>query len=157
MPVVTKADLQLYDPTLDDASATRLAELADEAVVAYLEPSPVPDPVPRRVRMVAIAHAFRVNRATTKSGGIVSESLGSYSYRLDRAVPLDSAIMLDDDLAKELAPWAPHRSKVYDVSVALDDVTRPSWWPADWWQRDLDTVDDPPQSLAELPDFGAPA
>lgn len=152
MPVVTKDDLQLYDPTLDDTEATRLAQLADDAVAAFLEPVEVPAPVPKRMRMVAIAQAFRLKRSTTTAGGVVSESLGSYSYRLDRPLGIDRALFLDDDLATELLPWALHRAKVYDVSVALDDAVRPAWWPVDWWQRDLDNVDDAPSSLAELPD-----
>jgi hypothetical protein len=149
--IVTGDDLQVYDPALGQADADRLAGVATDAVEAFLEPRPVPDPVPKRMRMVAIAFALRFNRATPNTAGaVVSESLGSYSYRLDRPMPLDAALKLPDELASELLPWAPHRGKVYTVDVELD-AGRPSWWPADWWQRDLDTLDDPVDAVEGLP------
>lgn len=139
MAVITKDDLQVYDPTLDDVAAGRLATIADDAIAAFLEPNDVPDPAPKRMRMVAIAFALRFNRSTPNTAGaVVSESLGSYSYRLDRPLPIDAALELPDELKRELLPWAQHRGKVYDVGVVLDEADVPAWWPADWWVRDLD-------------------
>lgn len=143
---VKVGDLLDLDPSLDAAKAGRVLALARRVVDAYLAPGDTSTVLAdSRVELVVLRQALRVARASPPSssaGAIVSESLGSYTYRLDRPLPLDTALQLDADLQRELLPFAPHRSRVYSAPVGLGD--RRAQWPVDWWQRNLDNLDDEP-------------
>lgn len=122
-------------PGTSPEDAARCASLATLAVQAALHPNelpPAPMPAPLYAATLAIAGRF----VTSGAGGspVVSESLGSYTWR--RATPaLADLLELSGGELKALAPWS-GKSSVYDVSIAGGGGT----FPYDWFQRDLDNV-----------------
>lgn len=139
----TVGDLLELDPTLTADRAATVLKLARRAVVAYCDADVFEelDAWPDRVELVVLRHALRIAGAKVDTAGqVVSESLGSYTYRLARPLALADALELGSDLQRELAPWATGRAKVYDIAVGAD--TRRGW-PVDWWQRNADHEDGP--------------
>jgi hypothetical protein len=135
--------------------AELLVELATRVVASALYPNEIPDaPEPAPMRDVGLRVAIRLNRSTPDtSGAVISESIGSYTYRLAAALALDGALRLTDDEAKDLGPWLPVGGRrVYDVSVtghnrgrssSSAEVAVPSTLgPAFEFERDLDHPDD---------------
>lgn len=136
---VTAGELLALDENLSPARAEVALTLA-RRVVAAAAPALGAEPWPAVVELVVLKQALRIARATPDtSGAVVSESLGSYTYRLARPLSLDDALTLADDLRRELAPWTGGR--VYSIDTTGD--VRSSW-PIDWWQRDFDSLDDEP-------------
>ena len=89
-------------------------------------------PAPLYAVTLAIAGRF----ASSGAGGspVVSESLGSYTWR--RATPpLADLLELTGGELDALRPWS-GKSSVYDLSIA----GAPRSWPYDWFQRDLDNA-----------------
>lgn len=113
-------ELVVLAPELDLSGANRLLRIAARAIRAYIWPLELPDPVPPPLEQLVLKLALRVGRATPNtSGAVVSESLGAYTYRLDRPLAMDAGLEIPDDLRKELAPWAPRgRQGVYDVDTS---------------------------------------
>lgn len=142
---ITAGELLALDSNLTAERAAAVLELARRGVRAWVAPATDLGalPWPDRVELVVLRQALRLARATPDtSGAVVSESLGSYTYRLARPLSLDDALELGDDLKRELLPWAPHRAKAYSATIGLDTVGGDR--PVDWWARDWDTLDDAP-------------
>lgn len=137
--------------TISADRAEFLADLVTRVVAAYLWPNTIPaDPVPAPMALVGLRMAIRFNRAALDtSGEVVSESIGTYTYRLARALALDGALELTDWERRELSPWAPAgRRRVYDVDTC-GFVGAPATFPlfatsspAAGFERDLDDDDD---------------
>jgi hypothetical protein len=132
---IDPGDVIALVPGTSPEDAVRCASLATLAVSAAIYPNelpPAPLPAPLHAATLAIAGRF----ASSGAGGspVVSESLGSYTWR--RATPaLADLLELSGGELKALAPWS-GKATVYDVSIA----GAPSTWPYDWFQRDLDNV-----------------
>lgn len=134
---IDSCELLELAPGLDPAEAERAAALATLAVTSYLHPNPIPDPLPPPVAQVLLSVSLRIAGSTTVGAGqVVSESIGSYSYRLASPPSLDAALLLTDDEKAALAPWTADAGGVYELHVGRD----PASWPLDWWQRNLDTL-----------------
>lgn len=135
---------------VDNATALALLDTACWIIDTYVSPDVIPTPVPMRVDSAATILAVRLHVAATDTG-LVSESMGSYSYRRNVSAAADElAGMFPADLADMLAPWAPARS-------GLGTYTTPVFgglgsWPVDWWQRNYDDPDTwlPPGPPAEV-------
>ena len=121
--------------------AARASELVQITIEAYCWPTVVPEPIPPPMHAVGLALAARFSGASlSKSGSVVSETVGSFSYRLASPLTFDSVVMaLGDELAQALSPWAPRHSKTYTLDLAPGLGV----WPADYWQRDLDRLVNP--------------
>lgn len=149
MPLVDPDELEQL-LSIDADRAELLVDLATRAVAAYLWPNTIPaDPVPAPLAMVGLTVALRLNRAAADtSGDVVSESIGTYTYRLARAVALDGALWLTEWEKRELSPWAPAgRRRVYDVDTCGfggSPATFPllAATPAAGFERDLEDDDD---------------
>jgi hypothetical protein len=134
--IVTADELQLL-LGLTAEEAQRVAQLVQTTVEAYCWPNVVADPVPPPVHATGLALAARfAGAALTKAGALTGETIGSYSYRLATPLTFDSVVTVLGDLAQQLDPWAPFHARTY----TLDTSPGSGEWPADWWQRDLDTV-----------------
>ena len=140
---LTAGDLLELDPNLDAARAAAALRMARRAVAAFLAPVAMPaDPLDPRIELVLLRHALTIAASKPDAGGeVVSESLGSYTYRLARSRATADALELAPTLQRELLPWAPHRARAYSASIGLD--TRPER-PVDWWARDWDNLDGDP-------------
>jgi hypothetical protein len=134
-PIIPPADVLVVLPDLSSEEADRAARMATLAVQTYLYPCPVPDPLPVPVYQAAMILATRAASVPTGVGGqIVGESIGSYSYRLAAPLSGADALVVGDQVAQLLEPWACKKT-AYDVSV---NPWACSGWPDDWWQRDID-------------------
>jgi hypothetical protein len=138
-PAIPPEDVQAILPSLTLEQATLAAQLATVAVEAALWPAAIPQPPPAPVYGVLLSVSVRFGQAILQGATlpIVSESLGSYSYRLATPASLPSAFGLTDAELEALQPWSSHG--VYDVSIA--GGAEP--WPVDWWQRDVDNTEAP--------------
>ena len=132
---IDPGDVIALVPGTSPEDAARCASLATLAVSAAIYPAELPPaPLPAPLHAVTLAVAGRF--ASTGAGGspVVSESLGSYTWR--RATPaLADLLELTGGELKALGPWAGMQG-VYDVSTAGVGYGRPY----DWFQRDLDNV-----------------
>jgi hypothetical protein len=70
---------------------------------------------------------------------VLSESIGSYSYRLAAPATLGGAFGLTELELEQLTPWT-GRGGVYDLDVSGGAVA----WPVDWWQRNYDNLEGAP-------------
>jgi hypothetical protein len=143
-PAIPPEDVQAIMPGLTPEQATLAAQLATVAVEAALHPNPIPDPTPAPVYAVLMQASVRFGSAIEQGGAlpVVSESLGSYSYRLANPATLPGAFGLSEDQLEQLAPWS-GRSDAYELYL------RGSYtWPADYWQRDYDRLAGPPEEEA---------
>jgi hypothetical protein len=142
-PVIDPDDVAALVPGLSPEDAELYASLATLALEAVCWPNSVPDPLPPPVQAAGLAISVRLARAGESGTGagmpVVSESIGSYTYRLATPETLDAALALTEGELDLLRPWL-GQARVYDVSVAGWG----SWLPLDWWQRDLDHLDGPP-------------
>ena len=139
---IDPADVQAVLPGLTIEQATLAAQLATAAVQAVLWPNTIPDPPPPPVYAVLLAAAVRFGRALEQGAAlpVVSESIGSYSYRLATPATMDGAFGLTDAELAALDPWTARSG-----ACTLDTWPRPAWpWPTDWWQRNLETPPDGP-------------
>jgi hypothetical protein len=138
-PLIDPDDLEALLPWLTPEDAVLYASLATLALEAALWPTPVPEPLPPPVQAAGLAIGVRLARAgessSSSSGPVVSESIGAYTYRLASPASLEAAFALTEAERKLLHPWLP--SGVYE----LDLVAGAYPWPADWWQRNLDTYE----------------
>lgn len=134
-PAIDPGDVQLVLPSLSPEQAALAAQLATAALQAALWPNPIPEPIPPPVYAVLLQVATRFGIAIEQgtASPVVSESIGSYSYRLATPQGWGGAFGLSDDDLAALAPWM-GRAGVYDVSI----VGGVSDWPPDWWQRNLE-------------------
>lgn len=134
-PAIDPGHVIALVPGTSPEDAARCAALATLAVRAAIWPSELP-PAPMPAPLYAVTLAIAGRFASTGAGGspVVSESLGSYTWR--RATPaLADLVALSEGELDALRPWA-GMSGVYDVSIAGARGT----WPYDWFQRDLDNV-----------------
>lgn len=143
-PVIDPEDVRALVPGLSLEDATLYASLATLALEAALWPGSIPAaPLPSPLDLAGLSIATRLASAGAASGSgatVVSESIGSYTYRLATPLPLDVALAFTDAERKLLAPWL-GQTRVYDVSVSGATFG----WPADWWQRDYDRLEYAPQ------------
>lgn len=136
-PVIVTPDelVELLGLTAEEAA--RVSQLVQITIEAYCWPGVIPDPVPPPVHAVGLALAARfAGAALTKAGAITGETIGAYSYRLASPLTFDQVVLVLDDLADALNPWAPMHTTAFDVSVA----GAPLGWPVDYWQRNFDNV-----------------
>jgi hypothetical protein len=141
---IDPADVQALVPGLSTEDAERCAQLATLMLEAVLWPGPVPEqPLPAPMYQATLAAAARLASSTAASSSsagapIVSESIGTYTYRLATPTPADAALTFTDDELELLEPWlGPAQQTAYSVSVWGTPGARP----VDWWQRDLDTLE----------------
>jgi hypothetical protein len=141
-PAIDPADVQAVLPALTTEQATLAAQLATVAVEAALYPNTIPSPTPQPVYAVLLQASVRFGSAILQGSvlPVVSESLGSYSYRLATPATLASGFGLTAAELEALEPWTAGRSGAYDLSVA---GTAPQW-PVDWWQRNYDHLEGAP-------------
>jgi hypothetical protein len=125
----------------DDLTPEELAELLADATLvlaAVLWPCELPDepyPPPIEVAIGVVASRLYAYGKTGEGQTVVSESLGSYSYRLSEAMTAEGAALVPTSVLKLIEPWNCRKS-VYEISIAGG----PLGWPVDWWQRNLDNV-----------------
>jgi len=120
---------------VDNATALMLLDTACWIIDSYVSPGTIPSPVPMRVDTAATLLAVRLNTAGT-GPQVVSESMGSYSYRLAVSAAADElAATFPADLAGMLAPWAPLGA---GTTGTLNTGPPGGAWPVDWWQRNYD-------------------
>lgn len=126
-------DVILLVPGTSPEDAERAAQLATLALQAVLWPNEIPDPMPPPMYAVGLALAGRIVQAEGAAGQIVSESIGSYTYRL--ATPEQGAAVFGFTEAEldVLRPWL-GRSGAYQLDVGA----APTGWPLGWWQGDYD-------------------
>jgi hypothetical protein len=138
--------VQAILPGLTTEQATLAAQLATVAVEAAIWPNTIPDPLPAPMYEVLLSASVRFGQAILQGSAlpVVSESLGSYSYRLAAPATLTGAFGLTSSELVALGPWI-SRGTCYDVSVSGGAVA----WPVDWWQRDYDNIEGAPS--AEIP------
>jgi hypothetical protein len=137
-PAIDPADVQALVPGLGDEEALAAARLATLLLAAAIYPRPLPDPLPPPLYLAALTAAGRLARAGDPTGSVVSESLGSYSYRLNLPTPVDEALAFTEAELGLIGPWL-GRTGAYDLRT-------PSRmggfvWPFDWWQRDYDDLE----------------
>jgi hypothetical protein len=135
--------VQAILPGLSPEQAQLAAQLATVAVEAAIWPSTIPSPIPAPMYEVLLSASVRFGQALLQgtTAPVVSESLGSYSYRLATPATLTGAFGLTSSELAALGPWIP-RGTCYDVSVSGGVVA----WPVDWWQRDYDNIEAPPSA-----------
>jgi hypothetical protein len=135
-PVIDPADVQALIPGTSLEDATRCAQLATLALQAALYPNPIPDPLPPPVQLVGLTVAGRLVLADSTGAPVVSESIGAYSYRLSIPDPASVGLWLTTYELLALGPWM--------ARSGLVDLDTSPWgrcdWPADWWQRNLDEL-----------------
>ena len=145
-PVIDPSDLQRIVPSLSPEDAELYCSLATLALQAAFWPNPIPEPPPPPVQAVGLGVATRLayaGESAGEGGAVVSESIGAYTYRLASPGSLDSALRLTDDELDVLRPWL-GQSSVYDVRTGLSALG----WPLDWWQRNYDVLELPPEVSA---------
>jgi hypothetical protein len=137
-PAIDPADVRAVLPALTLEQATLAAQLATVAVEAALYPNPIPSPTPQPVYAVLLQASVRFGSAILQGSvlPVVSESLGSYSYRLATPATLASGFGLTAAELEALEPWTVGRGGVYDLDVSGGAVA----WPVDAWQRNYDNV-----------------
>lgn len=125
--------------SLPPEEVDELVALARLVLNAALFPNELPaDPLPAPLELALALVANRIWKlAETEGKGalpVISESLGSYSYRL--ATPDSPDSLLGDRVLDLIRPWMPSGGQgVYELHVG---GARPTSWPVDWWQRDYD-------------------
>lgn len=144
-PVIDPADVQAIVPSLTTEEATLYASLATLVLEAVMWPNAVPTPLPPPVNAAGLSIAVRLANAGEAggeggAGPVVSESIGGYTYRLAAPETFAQAFALTDGERELLEPWL-GSSEAFDVST-LGTVYA---WPADWWQRDYDRLEQPPE------------
>lgn len=123
----------------DDLNPNEVDEILAEAKVvlaAVLYPCPVPPepyPAPIDVALNIIGSRLYVFGKAGEGQALVSESLGSYTYRLADPLDAQAAALVPAAVYELVEPWA-CRKRVYDVGT-YPTSTPP---PFDYWQRDLD-------------------
>jgi hypothetical protein len=118
--IIDPAVLVELAPSLDEAEADRLLRFAARAVRAYAQPLELDEgpPVPLPLEQVLLAHALRLGRANaTPAGELVSESIGAYTYRLARSLPLDATLELDDNLKAAIDALLGRTSGAYEMDL----------------------------------------
>ena len=143
-PAIPPEDVNAIMPDLSPEQAALAAQLATVAVEAALYPNPIPDPIPAPVYSVLIQASVRFGTAIAQGTAlpIISQSLGSYSERLAAPVTLPGAFGLTEEQLEQLLPWS-------GGGHAFELHLRQSYaWPADYWQRDYDRLDAPPEEEA---------
>jgi hypothetical protein len=133
---VTAEDIQQVIPSLGDAEAQRLADLVNIAFEANLC-TEVPDPTPPEVVLGLTIWASTISGAVP--GGLASEQIGSYSYRLANPQSLGGSLAtVPTDAYNYLYPYLCSdslASEAYQLDVAPVGVG--AYYPYDP-QRDLD-------------------
>src|SRR5262245_42147679 len=138
-PALDPCDVAALMPDVDSEDVERGVVLATLAVQAAIWPNELPPP-PLPAPLAAVLLSISARLATSPTPGtpqVVSESLGSYSWRAANPPTLDAALALSDGELDALAPWMPAAKR-----GAYELTTLPAGpvWPVDWWQRDLDNV-----------------
>lgn len=136
-PAIDPEDLIALVPGTSPEDAARYCSLATLAVEAAIWPNTLPDPLPPPLHAATLAIAGRFARSGTAGGqpAVVSESIGSYTYRLAEPLSADAALYLLDAELELLGPWLPE-GKRSAFELHLGGAMVP--WPVDWWQRNLD-------------------
>ena len=125
---------------VDHDTALSLLDTACWIIDTYVWPGTIPEPVPMPVDTAATLLAVRLNYATPGGAQVVSESMGSYSYRVALSEAAhDLAARLPADLAAMLDPYAPRHGTT--GSITTPAAGSESAMPVDWWQRDLEHPD----------------
>ena len=139
-PVIDPADLEAIMPGLTPEEASLYCSLATLALEAVCWPMPIPAaPLPAPLELAGLSIATRLaaaGEAAGEGGAVVSESIGSYTYRLATPLALDQALSLTDAERDLLRPWA-GQTGVYDLSVLGPTLD----WPLGWWQADYDRLE----------------
>lgn len=143
-PVIDPADLQAILPNLTEEEATLYASLATLVLQAAMWPDDVPEPLPPPVNAAGLSIAVRLAQAGEAGGAggagpVVSETIGGYTYRLATPDSLGSAFALTDAERELLGPWL-GETDAFDFSTLGTAYV----WPPDWWQRDYDRLEAPP-------------
>jgi hypothetical protein len=126
-------------PSVDDATAALLAELA-EGLIAEVYGRAIPDPPPARLRRIALEVT---KRAYQNPNGYVSESIGDYSYTRGSRTSgnaLDQSGVYLTDAERNAVVSASGRSTVrtFRLVTPFEDVSgsedgdpfavNPAWW-----------------------------
>lgn len=125
----------------DDLNPNEVEEILESAelvLAAALWPCPVPDepwPAPVDVAISIIASRLYVAGKAGEGQTLVSESIGSYTYRLAERLTAEGAALVPAHVLELVEPWS-CRKRVYDVST----WPTAGELPVDWWQRNLDNV-----------------
>ena len=129
----------MQTPTVDEATATLLAELA-EGLIADTYGAELPDPPPPRLRRIALE---ATKRAYQNPNGYVSESIGDYSYTRGsrsnpRALEQSGVYLTDAERATIVSASGRSTVRTYRLVTALEAVegsedadpfaVNPAWW-----------------------------
>jgi hypothetical protein len=150
-PVIDPADLQAILPSLTPEEAALYASLATLVLEAVMWPSAVPSPLPPPVNAAGLSIAVRLAQAGEAggeggAGPVVSETIGGYTYRLATPDSLASGFALTNAERALLGPWL-GQDEAFDFSTLGGSYV----WPADWWQRDYDRLEEEPVSEEPTP------
>lgn len=146
-PIIDPAIVADVVPGTTPEQAMLCAQLATLAVQTAIWPTAVPDPVPLPIMSATLSIACRLAVAGTggesaAEGRVVSESIGSYSYRLADVPGIGDGLALTDVERRLLAPWM-SASTVYELNTGTAIAL-----PWDWFQHDLDRPDDTAAAVA---------
>jgi hypothetical protein len=146
VPVIDPADLAAILPSLTPEEAALYASLATLVLEAALWPNEVPQPLPPPVNAAGLSIAVRLAYSGEAggeggAGPVVSESIGGYTYRLATPEALGEAMSLTNAERALLGPWLPVNASAFDISTLGSSY----WWPPEWWQRDYDRLEAPPE------------
>jgi hypothetical protein len=128
----------------DDITPEDLAEIlaeAEQVLAAVLWPCPMPVapfPAPIDVAVNIIASRLYVFGKAGEGQALVSESLGSYTYRLANPLDAEAAALVPAAVYELVEPWA-CRKTVYDVGTYPSSSTPATPVAvADYFEHDLD-------------------
>ena len=139
-PAFDPEDVQAFVPGLELADAELYASLATLALEAAVYPAALAAPLPAPFAVVALQVAARLAGSIPAGteGQVVSESIGSYTYRLATSPTRDVALILTEQEAELVSGGS--AAGAYELTTGAPAVA----WSADWWQRDYDR----PETLA---------
>jgi hypothetical protein len=133
-PAIDPEDVLALAPGASEEQALAAARLATLMLQAAIYPRELPDPLPPNLYMAALMAAGRLARAGDPTGEVVSESLGSYSYRVQAPMPPEQALAFTEyELALIGQTWLDT-----GPGTTRTPTVMPFAWPIDWWQRDFD-------------------
>lgn len=125
---------------LPPEDAEEIVALARLVLEAALYPNVLPpDPLPAPLELALAIVANRIWKLSETEGAgalpVISESIGSYSYRLATPGGAEATLILSDAILGLIEPWLPVGA---GGAYELHTGRTPLGWPLDWWQRDLD-------------------
>jgi hypothetical protein len=134
--ILDPSDVQAAVPDLTDDDARRCSELATLALEAFVWPADRPEPVPPPMYLATLRMAIRlaVSGSTPGGGQVVSESIGTYTYRLRAPTESDVALEFNGSELALLRRAGFGPSNIGQMDIGGDGGYRPF----DWWQRDYD-------------------